>query len=149
MARHLRLGLFFLLCGAIAALTGGFLTGLLLSVLTGGPLALVPAGLLLGLFGAAYGLKVALLPAALLGGLLWGLGIGNKLVWVGTGMLGGMLCYALVALFPQWVLGGGMGLGADWPPFAAALPLAGAPAALMFRLLMETITAFDDAASAD
>ena len=149
MGRRLRLGLFFLLCGAIAALTGGFLTGILISFLTGGPLALVPTGLLLGLFGAAYALKVAVLPAALLGGLLWSLGVGNKLVWAGTGMLGGMLCYAIVAIFPQWALGSGMGLGAEWPLFAAALPLAGTPAALMFRLLMESVTAFDDALSAD
>jgi hypothetical protein len=149
MGRRIRLGLFFLLCGGVAALTGGFLTGLLLALFTGGPLALVPAGLLLGLFGAAYGFKVAILPAALLGGLLWWRGVSSKLVWAGTGVMGGIICYALVAIFPEWLLGEGMGLGRDWPLFAAALSLAGAPAALAFRLLMETVTAFDEALTAD
>jgi len=148
MARRIRLGFFFLLCGAIAALAGGFFTGLLLCLFTGGPLALVPTGLILGLFGATFGLKVAILPATLLGALLWWRGFSSKLVWAGTGLLGGLLCFAMVALFPEWLLGDGMGLGADWPLFAAALPLAGAPAALAFRLLIESLTAFDDALTA-
>ena len=149
MGRRIRLGFFFLICGALAALTGGFVTGLLLALFTGGPLALVPAGLLLGLFGAAYGLIVAILPAALLGGLLWWRGFTSKLVWASTGVMGGFICYAFVAIFPEWLLGQGMGLGRDWPLFAAALPLAGAPTALVFRLLMETVTAFDEALTAD
>ena len=149
MGRRIRLGLFFLLCGACAALVGGFLTGMLLALFTSGPLALVTTGLLLGLFGAVYGLKVAILPAALMGGLLWGRDVSSKLVWAGTGVIGGIFRYAMVAIFPEWTLGGGMGLGRDWPLFAAALPLAGAPAALLFRLLMETVTAFDEALTAD
>jgi hypothetical protein len=149
MGRRLRLGLFYLLGGAVAALVGGFLTGMLIALFTSGPLALVTTGPILGLFGAAYGAKVAILPATLLGGLLWWRGVSSKLVWAGTGVMGGIVCYAMVALFPEWLLGEGMGLGRDWPLFAAALPLAGAPAALAFRLLMETVTAFDEALTAD
>ena len=149
MRRRIRLCSFLALCGALAALAGGFFTGLLLSLFDGGPLAMVTTGLVVGLFGAMFGLKTAVLPAILLGGLLWWRGVSSKLVWAGTGVVGGMLCYALVAAFPEWLLGEGMALGRDWPLFAAALPLAGAPAALVFRLLMESVTAFDDAFAAD
>ena len=149
MRRRIRLSFFVIICGALAALAGGFFTGLLISLFTGGPLALVTTGLIVGLFGAMFGLKAAVLPAILLGGLLWWRGVSSKLVWAGTGVVGGALCYAMVATFPELLLGEGMGLGTEWPLFAVALPLAGALAALVFRLLMESLTAFDDAFAAD
>lgn len=149
MRRHVRLGVFFLLCGACTALVGGFLSGVIMVLLDGGLAALTPTALIVGLFGAMFALKVAILPAALLGGLLRWRQIESKLVWAATGVLGGGICYAMVVLFPEWLLGGGMGMGPDWYLFAVALPLAGAPAALSFRLLMETLTAFDEALTAD
>ena len=148
MLRRVRICFLLVLSGAVAALAGGFLTGILLSLVTGGPLALVPTGLVVGLFGAMFGLKVAFLPATLLGALLWWRGVSSKLVWAGTGVLGGIACFAMVMLFPEWLLGDGMGLGRDWPLFALALPLAGAPAALFFRLVIESATAFDEALAA-
>jgi hypothetical protein len=142
--RRARLVALFLLAGGIASLVGGFCTvvvlGAILSVAEAEPLALMPGALFAGVFGAVLGLK-AFVPATLLGGLLWSFRLRSKLVWAGTGLLGGLGMFGALSAFPT--LAGGLPFDANWQ-FALAFALAGAPAACAFRLVMESATAFDD-----
>ncbi len=144
--RWARLIAFFLLAGGIASLVGGFCTAVvvsaMLSLSLGEPLAFMPGSLFLGFLGATLGLR-AFVPVTVLGGLLWSLRVRSKLVWAGTGMIGALGMYGLASVFPD-LAGGVIGyLGPSWQ-IALAFGLSGVPAALAFRLVMESITAFDD-----
>jgi hypothetical protein len=141
---------FFLLAGAISALVGGFLAGMLFALIELGLIALLPPGLMAGFFSAIMGLRIMLLPAVVLGGLLWSWGIRNRAVWVGTGVLAGLGCFAVLTAFPERVDDTAvMALGPDGLIFAPIFAIAGAPAALVFRLLMEALTAFDEPLGSD
>ena len=144
--RWVRLIAFFLLAGFAASLVGGFFTAVVLSAIislwTAEPLAFVPGSLFLGVFGALIGLR-AFIPVTILGGLLWSLRVRGKLVWTATGMVGGLGMYGLASGFPA-LAGDMIGyIGSSWE-VALAFALAGIAAAFAFRLIMESVTAFDD-----
>ena len=141
--RHVRLILFMLLSGAVAAVVGGFLT-----VFTIALIELGLAGLLVGLPAAGMGilvsLRLATLPAMLLGGILWYSGVRSKRVWAGVGALAGLGLYAFFSAFPSLDNSAALITGPGTLTFAPVFVLAGAPSALAFRLMMEALTIFDE-----
>ena len=144
--RWARLIAFFLLAGGTASLVGGFCTAVVLSAMlslsAGEPLAFMPGALFLGFIGAFMGLR-AFIPVTILGGLLWSFRVRSKLAWTATGVLGALGTCGLAAGFPD-VAGGMIGyLGPGWQ-IALAFALSGIPTAFAFRLVMESVTAFDD-----
>ncbi len=145
-----RLLFYLLVSGLFAGFAGGFVAAWLVALLGLGVLALLPPGWIIGFMGGFTGLKLAALPAAVLGGLLWHYRIRNKWAWAGAGALAGLVLFALVALIPAAdemagdILGGPEGL--KFLPIG--LP-AGAFAALVFRVVFDSLTAFDDSLAAD
>ncbi len=146
--RYVRLLLLLLLSGAVAAIVGGFLTVFLISLILLGP-----AGLLVGLPAAGLGtiisIRIAGLPAVLLGGLLWCLGIRRKAVWAATGAVAGLGLFLILRAYPGLDQGASFVIGPDTLYLAPVFALAGVPAALAFRLLMDSFTAFDEGPDAD
>ncbi len=115
-----------------------------------GPIALLPPGWLLGLLGAVLALKLAVLPAMILGGLLWRYRVRSKWRWAGTGAIAGLGLVALLRFFPGIdSVAGEIAIEREVVLLAPACFLAGAAAALLFRLVMDSLTAFDDAAHLD
>ena len=140
---------YLLLSGAIGSAASGCLTALLVALFVAGPVALV-GGWPLGLFGAFVGLKLGTVPAAVLGGLLWRLRVQRKWIWVGTGAAAGLGLFVFVRLFPGIDdMAGDLVSGQEGLLFALIYVLAGALAALVARVMMESLTAFDDAMSLD
>ena len=145
-----RLLFYLLVCGLFAGFAGGFLAAWLVALLGLGTMALLPPGWMIGVLGGLTGLKLATLPCAVLGGLLWRFRVRGKWAWAGTGALAGLGLFGLVALFPAAdemagdILGGPEG----WKFLAVGLP-SGAFAALVFRVLLDSLTAFDDSLAAD
>ena len=143
--------LFYLLVsGLFAGFAGGFLAAWLVALLGLGMLALLPPAWLIGFFGGVTGLKLATLPAAVLGGLLWRYRVRRKWAWAGTGALAGLILFALVALFPKVDdMAGDFLAGPEGLKFLFIGLPAGAFAALVFRVVMDSLTAFDDSLAAD
>jgi hypothetical protein len=132
--------LYFFVAGAVAALLGGFLTAVLLTLFTLGPFALFTFGPAIGGAGAFAGFKLALLPAILFGGLLWSLEIEEPVLWGATG--------AVVALILQAMIGAMVG-GPGWLELSGAFMLAGIAAALVFRGIMVALTSFNQTSGRD
>ena len=93
-----------------------------------------------GFVGAIYGIKLTIGPAILLGGLLWFLRVRSAWIWIGAGALGGLGGYGFLSLADA----GETFTAANALPLIAASLAAGISGALIFRLMMDTLTAFQD-----
>jgi len=142
-----RLVLTLIASSLFAALAAGFLAALMIVVVTEGPGALL-GGLLLGFMGAGYAVEVAAVPALLLGSLLWFLRLRHAAIWAAVGSLAGLGCSQLARILPVG-FDDAAAIVLDRVP-VAFLPIcmiAGAIAALLFRVLMRAFTAYEDAQS--
>lgn len=136
--RAVLLLVFLCLSGAIAGMIGGFLAGVLFVWAAAGATAMAPSGLSLAMASAVLGLKFATLPAVLLGGLLWYMGISSKWAWAGAGVLAGWALYAVLRFVPGVtdMLADPILTGPDRLLVGTILAAGGAVAALVFRVTM-------------
>jgi hypothetical protein len=137
----------FAISGLISAAAAGFLLTILILGAAGGPIGLV-LGLFLGFMGAGPAVKMAGIPAIMLGGTLWTAGATrswarNLTLWAGTGALTGLACYAAAVFIRLQDIRDAIEL-ARLGPFGLAtmFVIAGAGAALMFRGTMRVLLLF-------
>ncbi len=134
-----RLAFYLLLCSLVAAIAAGLLLGMMLGLLNNGPAGLL-SGLILGMYGAGYGLLVATIPAFLFGALLWLFQVRPRHVWATVGALAGLVCYGVAFLLPGNIGEAASFLFSDIPiQSALAFAIAGALAAMIFRVLMRSV----------
>lgn len=137
--------------GMAAAFLGGFIAVQLAMLFTEGfwimleePFAIFGA-IFIGLFGSILTVVVATLPAALFGGLLWGLRIHHRGIWAGAGAATGTGCYLVVlaGLFPSLAEYGEIFSTPQAASMIPAFAIGGAVAALFFRYLAELFAPHD------
>jgi len=141
--------LFLALSSLVSAVAASLLLGTTFALLTGGPLA-IPGGIVLGALGLSYSILPTLLPALLLGGLLWLGRIRRRAIWAAAGALAGLVCFSLITSFTADLREALSAIaGQNRIEFGLACAIAGALAALLFRTLMRLFTAYDEALTID
>lgn len=134
-----------------SGLVSAAMAGILLTMLVMGAAA-GPIGILLGLFFGFLGVwpavKIAGVPAILLGGSLWTVGGGhrwarNRGLWAGVGAATGLACYAVAVSYGIEGLPDLNEISRLSPAgLASMFAIAGAGAALVFRATMRLLLLF-------
>ena len=132
-----------LFAGLIAGLVAAFMAGAV-AALVSAPQLSISAIAIGGFFGVGYGIKLTIGPAILLGGLLWLRRVRSALIWMGTGALGGLGGYCFLALPDVNYDVVAMFTAPEAFALLAACLAAGISGAFIFRLMMDTLTAFND-----
>ena len=141
----------FAISGIAAAVFAAPFTAAFVGLFAAGPFGF-PLGFVLGIGAVPEAVKIAALPAALLGAGLWTAGerrhwLRRKSVWAAVGSAAGFATWSLAAVFPLGsisILGSAPGTPA-WP-FALGFAAGGAAAALSFLGLIRILhsVAWDD-----